>query len=674
MAHEHLINAREYEQTLSFIEDYHLAEHDASLARLLAVIRAQQPTAIDRQLWQSVRSRVAAFEQFHQRAYPFLVAPPATLDDRPIRTPLRQAADGQRLTLNEAELAEHIGIFGRSGGGKTTCAQQFAHEAYRRGLTVVIIDGKHDARAFPLLYPDTIVIDRDTPVPVMETAPWLSPSESRRQITKPLRETMWGGEGLEQVATESHQHAVTKDRPSIADWRDEVRKLARKGDTYNRRDRCDGLALRLDRLISQYPGIGTTKTGEGISLEDLCTKSVYFGFGIHTEIEDFITQWLIELRFSYNRARNLRTLNTFILLDESNLLIHDRTIAEQAPLVATFPLLREFGIAVCLTANNYRSIPAPIRSSLNLQISMNLTDAAEASDVAKTFGLTDGQRQYLDTKLTRGMCIAKLADRWKHPFLAQFDGIAIDKSIDTEAWQEAVDRTKRLSRAAREESLAQQATAQPSPSASHASTAPLIKPKIALNTHAEALLRYACTKGVTTTTSAFADLNLHPQAGMRAKKQLFDIALIEEERITIRHGRGATAVAIRPTAVGYERASIKRHGTRGGDSIQHEYLVRELAKRIKNVRIDATVGRKACDLLFPFTDVHANVAVFCNITPAQGELVAIEVEVSDPRRTAPNNIARNAEAGVPHTIIATMTPLHCKGAVVVDVFELLEAL
>ena len=50
--------------------------------------------------------------------------------------------------------------------------------------------------------------------------------------------------------------------------------------------------------------------------------------------------------------------------------------------------------------------------------------------------------------------------------------------------------------------------------------------------------------------------------------------------------------------------------------------------------------------------------------------------MSEPERTAPRNISRNTDAGIAHTIIATMTPLRKKipGAIVVDVFALLEAL
>jgi hypothetical protein len=501
VAHENLINQREYEATHSFIEEYCLAQHDPKLMRLLQAIRPDHPGSIDLRLWQSVRRITGPFEAFH-RDHPFVVAPPGILDGRPFTTPLRQLADDQSITLDDHELAEHVGIFGRSGGGKTTCAQQFAHEAYRRNLSVLTIDSKEDARAFPVLYPDTIVVGPGTPIPLLEPPSWLEQSAARPQLITPLKQTMWGVEGLQQVATESHARTFARhSRPRVLDWRDEVRGLAGNKDTYTRRDRCEGLALRLDRLVDQYPGIATTRVGEGIPLEALCTHPVYFGFGLHTEIEAFLTQWLLELRFSYNRANGLRVLNTLVLLDESNLLVHDKTISAQAPLVATFPLLREFGIAVCLTANNYRTVPPPIRSSLYLQIAMNLTDATEATEIARTFGHKDRQREYHDKKLTLGTCIAKFGDRWKHPVVARFEPLQIPKSVDAAAWQAALDRTNALARtaAAREEN-----TGWTPPSQAPTATASREQPTRATDT---------TTASVTTSSAQERSPDLSPNAG-----------------------------------------------------------------------------------------------------------------------------------------------------------------
>jgi hypothetical protein len=716
VAHENLINQREYEATRSFIEEYCLAQHDRKVMGLLQAIRPEHPSSLNLHLWQSLRRITGPFEVFH-RDHPFVVAPPGTLDGRPFTTPLRQLADDQRITLDDHELAEHVGIFGRSGGGKTTCAQQFAHEAYRRNLSVLTVDSKEDARAFPILYPDTIVVGPGTPIPLLEPPSWLEQSAGRPQLITPLKQTMWGGEGLQQVATESHVRTFARhNRPCVLDWRDEVRGLAGNKDTYTRRDRCEGLALRLDRLVDQYPGIATTRVGEGIPLDALCTHPVYFGFGLHTEIEAFLTQWLLELRFSYNRANGLRALNTLVLLDESNLLVHDKTISAEAPLVARFPLLREFGIAVCLTANNYRSVPPPIRSSLYLQIAMNVTDATEATEIARTFGHKDRQREYHDKKLTLGTCISKFGDRWKHPVVARFEPLQIRKSVDAAAWQAALDRTNALARTAAREgntgwtppSQATTATASreqptratdsiaanvttsramsPEQKLSHNTEPPPVPPnRVALSTSAEALLRDIADHPTTLTTLSYNRLGIHWMQGDRDKQLLLRLEFITATKVRTSAGRGGIGNSLRlepPAWVWLQRTPKK--GTRGGDSVQHEYLVRQLNARIAHSNIE-TLG---VDLVIAYKkEAHTNLHCAFETLSARsialntGDLVALEVETSAPSVTGPRNVVK--DAGFALTVITTFAKdvasvqrriSHNGQVILIDVLRLMDAL
>ena len=122
---------------------------------------------------------------------------------------------------------------------------------------------------------------------------------------------------------------------------------------------------------------------------------------------------------------------------------------------------------------------------------------------------------------------------------------------------------------------------------------------------------------------------------------------------------------------------MKRHGTRGGDSIQHEWLVRQLATRIPKATIDARIGTKAVDVVISYNATHhERLATFLGITPGDGDLIGIEVEVSRAEKTAKSNAEKNAAVGITYSVIATLLPLRHKpkGAIVVDVFELLEAL
>lgn len=102
-------------------------------------------------------------------------------------------------------------------------------------------------------------------------------------------------------------------------------------------------------------------------------------------------------------------------------------------------------------------------------------------------------------------------------------------------------------------------------------------------------------------------------------------------------------------------------------------------------------GDKSTDLFFiyketlhrPFLETLKNIFHIENIVLAEGQTVAVEVEVSDPGKTGPENARRNAAVGVALTVVAVMPGKEIQtakalqgipGAIVVDVLRLLQAL
>lgn len=534
----------------------------------------------------------------------------------------------------------------------------------------------------------TLIIDSDAPLNLLQRPTFLSAPEHQAVFTTVLARSLYGGEHLKQIIGSAFEALGPND--TLEDLARHVEQGAAKNGTYAERDATRGGLLRLQRIGQLYPGLYRTR--HGLPLEELLRRSMYLPVKIQTEVDEFIFAYLIHLLFLYQRSRAHRPELSHLIQMDEGILSWNRnpsTKIEGMPLLSYLQsMIREFGIGMLISTTSVHLLDPLLRSNTFTRIALNVTDHFEASEIARSFGLSDRQREYFQRGLTRGECIIKFADDWTHPILASYPRNTESKIVSAVAWETARRRTAALvpppplpvilTPAAREGTNGQPATVErPSPSAAHANAAPLIRKQVALNTHAERLLTYCARHGVVITSEAFRDLELHPQAGTRAKKHLLDLGLIEEERITIRRGRGGTAVALRPTASGYLRAGIKRHGTRGGDSIQHEYLVRALATRISGARIDARAGTKACDVLIPYNDAqHPRLAGLLGTTPRDGDFIAIEVEVSDPERTAPRNIARNTDAGIAHTIIATMAPLRrtVPGTIVVDVFALLEAL
>ena len=78
---------------------------------------------------------------------------------------------------------------------------------------------------------------------------------------------------------------------------------------------------------------------------------------------------------------------------------------------------------------------------------------------------------------------------------------------------------------------------------------------------------------------------------------------------------------------------------------------------------DVTVGDKAIDVVIPYNEKHKPVIdqLLAAATPlatppvlTPGDVVGIELEVTDPRKTGENNATKNYDAGLRLTIIAVL--------------------
>jgi hypothetical protein len=215
------------------------------------------------------------------------------------------------------------------------------------------------------------------------------------------------------------------------------------------------------------------------------------------------------------------------------------------------------------------------------------------------------------------------------------------------------------------------------------------RPRIALHKHATALLHDVADHPFTLCTMAYRRCVLLLAQGDRSRAQVERLGLLCATRVTCGRGRGKTGIALSLLAEAWRvlgRSPTK--GLRGGSSVAHNHCVFELHRRIPGSLIEEYLGSKAVDLAIPFiTELHE--PFYRAITQLtgrashleDGDIIALEVEISAPSRSSVTNAEKDAAAGVALTVLAIadrqperLALILPSNTVVVDVYALLDAL
>jgi len=652
------IDPREHERLLQFCEDYAIFANFPHLELQAKMINTEHPSSLDRRVYESFKTSLDHLIAFHDEV-PIPTAPPGLLEEGRFHI-ARQYANQRPLTLRDEELP-HLLVFGRTGAGKSTFIGPLTKQAINAGLRVAVLDLKFD---MPWLqqHPGTIVIDSDTKIAPLRRDPSLSPSEHASTIIADYNEFFWGAAG-QTAAILGPLERVLKNHtaPSLADWQEEIRRGPKT-------DATRAAVERLETIRLEYPGMFYARE-DSIPLDTVHEHSLYLAprAGL-TPATRFVFWHLLHRRFKYLLHQEHRNhLHTIVVLDEGNMTLTRRlgqaTVTGMQPLPMTLVTQgREPGLAFIICTSSWTEIDPLVRANIFLKVILTPGEGREADAITEALRLTPDQNRFLTTKLSRGTAILSYPT-WPHPVLATFDRFDQPKTITPEDRRAAKERTASLATtipapqvvAATETKGVRQATLSPAPPSTKAPAASKTA-KIALNTTEQALLDYLATHPVSLTTELQHDLQLHPQTFARLAKKLDGLGWITRTTIRCRSGRGSSAVALTLTPTGAARTTKKHaHQSRGGDSVQHRYLATRLAARIPRAQLETTIGTKSIDILIPYNnDDHEHLVREHATALNNGDLVAIEIEASDPKKTIPNNVEKNTAAGITLTIIAVL--------------------
>jgi hypothetical protein len=660
------IEAKAYDEIATFLRDLGLPDGHRLLRRFRS-INVVNPSRVDEQLFAVLEKDVMAIKDY-ERENP---CRPAPADAFPPGVVLGyEKSTGRAVTESPLEQTAHTIIVGQSGSGKTTTTSHVVRQSLDRGVLVWIPDAKDDYRRIALDYGCLILDLAAIPLNLLQRQPHLSTLQLITTFNLTFSQALWGGQNQQAVITKA-LHAVYGKlaNPTLLDLKREIDAQYSPKLSFSERDQLRGVSNRLQQVVDVFPGLATT--GDTIPFEDLFTQSGYLPFGQeYGSAGQFLVSFLVHHLYLYQRAHQQRNrLSHLVLIDEGlqTMGAHQNSIDGMASLSHLQSVVREFGIGLLVTTTNLGLTDPLLKSNAGTIIALRTSSGAEHAEVAKTLGLTPEEARYYQHDLKIGEAIARVPSA-PRAILMTIPPPSGEKDVAPDEWAAAIAATR-----AHVTSVAADNNTPASPAVIEGKReigTPVAHPapntetpdhrQIALNANQERLL-HSVVERIAPVTTHYDALGLHPEDGNAARKHLVLLGLITEAPIVVRGGKGGKALALLPTSAGIDRSGrTPPKGTRGGDSVQHQYLVQELARLLEGAKAEATVGIKSVDILLTYDETkHAALAIALNtasptVRLAEGQIPAIEVEISSPEKTIPSNAIKNHAAGIPLTIIAVM--------------------
>jgi hypothetical protein len=398
--------------------------------------------------------------------YPTIESPPV------LQPPLKEQAEGSypvgrvlysgsRLYdfgLRESEWIQHVGVFGRSGAGKTNVGFVLLRELTRKQKPVLVFDWKRnyrDLRALPEFQDlEVYTIGRDiSPLAFnpLIPPPGTNPKTWLKKLIEVIAHAYCLGNGvmyllqqaLDAVYEEAGLYSGQVSRyPTFRD----VLKRARQYDARGREAGWLSSTLRalatlcfgeMDRLVNE---------GFNDSLEHLLTKTVVLELDALTQSDKvfFIQALLLWIHHRRMLESTREKFKHAIFIEEAHhLLSNERRslVGGQSVMEITFREIREFGEALVILDQHPSQISLPALGNTYCTICFNLKHQKDINVMGQCMLLEDTERELLGS-LEVGQAVVKLQGRIPRAFLVEIPEFEIEKGSVSD--QEIRDRMKSL--------------------------------------------------------------------------------------------------------------------------------------------------------------------------------------------------------------------------------------
>jgi hypothetical protein len=344
------------------------------------------------------------------------------------------------FSLREEEWIQHIGIFGRTGSGKTNVGFLIVKNLMERGKPFLIFDWKRNYRDL-LGHPDfgdllIFTVGRDiSPFRFNPLIPpqGTSPSVWLKKLIEIMCHVYWLGEGVAFLLQKAIDDVYAEKGiygsnlctyPTFYD----VKKWL---EAYKARGRAAQWMDSTMRVIGTlcYGEVGRViNTDKPSPIDDLLKKSVILELDSLTNSDKiFLIESLLLWIHHYRLQQEEReTFKHAILIEEAHHVLLRKKESKESIMDIIMREIRELGESIILLDQHPSLISIPSLGNTYCTIAMNLKHARDVNTIGDALLLNAEEREFLG-KLEIGQAIVKLQGRCFSPFLVRFPLMKVKK-------------------------------------------------------------------------------------------------------------------------------------------------------------------------------------------------------------------------------------------------------
>ena len=344
--------------------------------------------------------------------------------------------------VREKEWIQHVGVFGRSGAGKTNAGFLILKQLQEKRKPVLIFDWKRNYRDLLALpeFEDIEVYTIGRNIAPFTFNPLIPPEGTNpktwlKKLIEVIAHAYLLGNGvmyLLQRALDSVYEEAGVYSGNVENW-PTFRDVLEKARSHDARGREAGwLSSTLRALASLCFGDMDTlvNTGENRNLEHLLSKTVILELDALTQQDkiffiEALLLWIHHRRMIENKRE---TFKHAILIEEAHHIFSGERrslVGGQSVMEITFREIREFGESLIILDQHPSQISLPALGNTYCTICMNLKHRTDINAMAQCL-LLDKEKNLLGT-LKVGQAIVKLQGRIARPFQIELPEFPVEK-------------------------------------------------------------------------------------------------------------------------------------------------------------------------------------------------------------------------------------------------------